>query len=101
MYIIYSDSVRREEIEELGLNIGPRWKADIYSDNLIYADDTTLCAESQEDAERKKERLTILAKQIEMVEHFLYLGALKSAVGNSSKDTRSRIGMANIIMLDP
>ena len=31
-------------------------------------------------------------EQIEVVEHFKYLVSLKSADGNCSKDTRSRIG---------
>ena len=35
-----------------------------------------------------------------MVEHFKYLGSLKSAVGNCSKGTRSRIGMSKKRMLD-
>ena len=39
-------------------------------------------------------------EQIEVVEHFKYLGSLKSADGNCSKGTRSRIGMAKKIMLD-
>ena len=39
-------------------------------------------------------------EQIEVVEHFKYLGSLKSADGNCSKDTRSRIGMAKKRMLD-
>ena len=36
----------------------------------------------------------------EVVEHFKYLGSLKSADGNCSKYTRSRIGMAKKRMLD-
>ena len=39
-------------------------------------------------------------EQIEVVEHFKYLGSLKSADGNCSKDTRSRIEMAKKIILD-
>ena len=39
-------------------------------------------------------------EQIEVVEHFKYLGSLKSADGNWSKHTRSRIGMARKIRLD-
>ena len=38
--------------------------------------------------------------EIEVVEHFKYLGSLKSADGNCNKDTRFRIGMAKKIMLD-
>ena len=38
--------------------------------------------------------------EIEVVEHFKYLGSLKSADGNCNKDTRSRIGMAKKRMLD-
>ena len=39
-------------------------------------------------------------EQSEVVEHFKYLGSLKAADGNCSKDTRSRIGMAKKRMLD-
>ena len=39
-------------------------------------------------------------EEIEVVEHFKYLGSLKSADGNCSKDTRSRIGKAKKRMLD-
>ena len=39
-------------------------------------------------------------EQIEVIEHFKYLGLLKSADGNCSKYTRSRIGMAMKRMLD-
>ena len=39
-------------------------------------------------------------EQMEVVEHFKYIGSLKSADGNCSKVTRSRIGMAKKIMLD-
>ena len=39
-------------------------------------------------------------EQIEMVEHFKCIGTLKSADGNFSKDSRSRIGMAKKRMLD-
>ena len=38
-------------------------------------------------------------KNMDVVEHFNYLESLKSADGNCSKDTRSRIGMARKIML--
>ncbi len=37
---------------------------------------------------------------MEVVEHFKYLESLKSADGNCSKDTRSRVGMAKNIMFD-
>ena len=39
-------------------------------------------------------------EEIEVVEHFKYIGSLKSADGNCSKDTISRIGMAKKRMLD-
>ena len=38
--------------------------------------------------------------QIEVVEHFKYLGSLKSANGNCNNDIKSRIGMAKKRMLD-
>ena len=43
---------------------------------------------------------TLDYEQIELVEHFKYLGSLKSADGSRSKDIRSRIGMAKKIMLN-
>ena len=82
--------------------------------NLRHADDTALCAEPQQEAERligkvnylklnvKQTKLLKIGKiqfdagvivdneQIEMVEHLKYLESLKSADGNCSKDTRSR-----------
>ena len=39
-------------------------------------------------------------EQLEVVQHFKYLGSLKAADGNCSRDTRFRIGMAKKIMLD-
>ena len=39
-------------------------------------------------------------EQMAVIEHFKYLGLLKSADCNCSKDTRSRIGMDKKIMLD-
>ena len=44
--------------------------------------------------------VTVDNEPIEVVEHFKYLGSLKLADGNCSKDTRSRIGMAKKRMLD-
>ncbi len=98
--------------------------------NKRHADDIVCCAESPEDSESligkvnnivnarllelnvKQTKLLKSGKiqsdagvivddeQLEVVEHFKYLGSLKSADGNCSKDTRSRIGMAKKIMLD-
>ena len=39
-------------------------------------------------------------EQIEVDEHFKYLGSLKSADGNCYSDIKSRIGMATKRMLD-
>ena len=44
--------------------------------------------------------VTVDDEQIEVGEHFKYLGSLKSGDGNCSKDTRSRIEKAKKIMLD-
>ena len=44
--------------------------------------------------------VTVDNEPIEVVEHFKYIGSLKSADGNCSKDTRSRIGIAKKRMLD-
>ena len=109
----------------MGIKIGGKLVS-----NLRYADDTALCANSQEEAERligkvniigksrllklnvKKTKLLKIGKmqcdagvsvddeEIEVFEHFKYLGSPKSADGNCSKDTRSRIGMAKKRMLD-
>ena len=91
--------------------------------NLRHADDTTLCKEEAERLIGKvnntvKERLLKLNvkqsklleigkiqpdavvivddEKMEVVEHFKYLGSLKSADGICSKYTRSRIGMVPI-----
>ncbi len=39
--------------------------------------------------------------QLEVVEHFKYIGSLKSADGNCNNDIKSRIGMTKKRMLDP
>ena len=44
--------------------------------------------------------VTVDDEQIEVVEHLKYLRSWKSADGNCSKDTRSRIGMAKKRTLD-
>ena len=44
--------------------------------------------------------VTVDDEQIEVVEHFKYLGSPKSADGNCSKDTISRLGMAKKRMFD-
>ena len=125
LFNLYTELVIREAgIEEMGIKISGKLVS-----NLRYADDTALCANSQEEAERligkvniigksrllklnvKKTKLLKIGKmqefqlsvddeEIEVVEHFKYLGSLKSADGNCSKDTRSRIGMAKKRMLD-
>ena len=126
LFNLYTESVIREAgIEEIGIKIGGKLVS-----NLRYSDDTALCANSQEEAERligkvniigksrllklnvKKTKLLKIGKmqcdagvsvddeEIEVVEHFKYLGSLKAADGNCSKDTRSRIGMAKKRMLD-
>ena len=117
--------IREAGIEEMGIKIGGNLVS-----NLRYADDTALCVNSQEEAERligkvnligkssllklnvKKTKLLKIGKmqcdagvsvddeEIEVAEHFKYLGSLKSADGNCNKDTRSRIGMAKKRMLD-
>ena len=92
--------------------------------NLRYTDGQALCANSQVEAERligianfigitrlvkfnvkntkirkigkmhSNAGVTVDEERTEVVEHFKYLGWLKSSDGNCSKDTRSRIGMA-------
>ena len=44
--------------------------------------------------------VTVDDEHIGAVEHFKYLGSLKSGDGNCSKDARSRIGMVKKRMLD-
>ena len=44
--------------------------------------------------------VTVDNEPIEEVEHFKYLGSLKSADDDCSKDTRSRIGLAKKRMLN-
>ena len=126
LFSLYTESVMREaEIEELGVRIGGKLIS-----NLRYADDTALCAQTQEEAEQLltkvndagKERLLKLnvkktkllkvgntqpdatvrvdGEQIEEVEHFKYLVSLKAANGRCEKDIRTRISMAKKRMLD-
>ena len=98
--------------------------------NLRRADDIACCAESPEDSEsligkvnnivksrlqklnvKHTERLKfgkiqsdagviVDDEHIEVVEHFKYLGSLKSANENWNRDTRSRIRIAKKIRLD-
>ena len=44
--------------------------------------------------------VTVDDGQIEVVEHFKYIGSLKSGDGNCYNDIKSRIGMAKKIILD-
>ena len=44
--------------------------------------------------------VTVEHERIEVVEHFKYIGSLKSADGNCNNGTRSRIGMTKKRMLD-
>ena len=111
LFNLYTESVIREAgIEEIGIKIGGK-----LASNLRYADDTALCANSQEEAERLIGKVNIIGKsrllklnvkktkflkigkmqcdagvsvddeEIEVVEHFKYLVSLKSADGNCSR----------------
>ena len=102
LFNLYTESVIREaEIEEMGIKIGGKLVS-----NLRYADDTALCANSPEEAERligkvntigkarllklnvKKTKflkigkmpsdavVTVDTEPIEVVEHFKYLGSI-------------------------
>ena len=58
LFNLYTDSVRREaEIEEMGIKIGGKLVS-----NLSYADDTALCANSQEEADRLIGKVNIIGK---------------------------------------
>ena len=126
LFSLYTESVMQEaEIEKMGVRIGGKLIS-----NLRYADDTALCAHSQEEAEQllskvndagrdrllklnvKKTKLLkvgnttpnatvrVDGEQIDEVEHFKYLGSLKAANGRCEKDIRTRIGMAKKRMLE-
>ena len=127
LFNLYTESViGEEEIEEMGIKLGGKLVS-----NLRYTDDSARCTNSQEEAERLIGKVNIIGKsrllkinvkktkllkiwnmqsdaglsvddeEIEVVEHFKYVGSLKSADGsNCNKDTRSRIGMAKKRMLD-
>ena len=59
LFNLYTESVIREvEIEEMGIKIGGKLVS-----NLRYADDTALCANSQEEAERLIGKSTPSEKQ--------------------------------------
>ena len=58
LFNLYTDSVIREaEIEEMGIKIGGKLVP-----NLRYADDTALCANSQEEAKRIIGKVNIIGK---------------------------------------
>ena len=58
LFNLYTESVIREAgIEEMGIQIGGKLVS-----NLRYADDTALCANSQEEAERLIGKLNIIGK---------------------------------------
>ncbi len=109
----------------MGIHIGRKLVS-----NLRYADDAALCAKSLEEADiligkvnnigkagllqlnvkktkflkigkmQSNAGITVDDEHIKVVEHIKYLGSLKSADGNCSKDTISRLGMTKKIMLD-
>ena len=58
LFNLYTESVIREaEIEEMGITIGGKLVS-----NLRYTDDTALCANSQEEAERLIGKVNIIGK---------------------------------------
>jgi hypothetical protein len=126
LFNIYTEAVMREaEIESMGINIGGR---DV--SNLRYADDATLCSDTQEKMEQitrkvneagknrllkfnvKKTKLMVVGKgitttkfvidneEVEEVEGFKYLGSHKTTDGDCTKDIKIRIAMAKKKMLD-
>ncbi|GFO44389.1 endonuclease-reverse transcriptase [Plakobranchus ocellatus] len=111
-------------MERYGIVVGGRKIS-----NLGYADDTAICANNQTEAttlmnelndagERKSLKLnakktksmhigkeqhasiTIGNKEIECVEHFKYLGSIKTDTADCSIDVNTRIGMAKKRMID-
>ncbi|GFN92395.1 RNA-directed DNA polymerase from mobile element jockey-like [Plakobranchus ocellatus] len=111
-------------MERYGIVVGGRKIS-----NLRYADDTAICANNQTEAttlmnelndagERKglklnakktkymhigKEQhasITIGNEEIECVEHFKYLGSIKTDTADCSIDVNTRIGMAKKRMID-
>ena len=128
LFNLYTESVIREaESEEMGIKIGGKLVSNLrYADDTALY---TISQEEAERLMGKlniigKSRLGLLKlnvkkskllkigkmqsdagvsvddEEIEVVEHFKYLGSLKSPDSNCIKDTRSRIGMAKRRMLD-
>ncbi|GFN94419.1 endonuclease-reverse transcriptase [Plakobranchus ocellatus] len=128
IFIDYSkafDSIMRDtEMERYGIVVGGRKIS-----NLRYADDTAICANNQTEAttlmnelngagERKSLKLnakktkymhigkeqhasiTIGNEEIECVEHFKFLGSIKTDTADCSIDVNTRIGMAKKRMID-
>ena len=119
LFSIYTEQVMRAaQIEEMGLNVGGH-----NITNLRYADDTALTTNSLENMREllnrvndagKLSRLKLNAKKtkvmnigrtqnhpitidgeaLEIVDHFKYLGCIKSSDGTCTKDFIARIGMA-------
>ena len=119
LFSTYTEQIMRESnVNEYGIKVGGR-----KIPNLRYADDTALCTNNHEEATRfinelnkageeksfklkaKKtkyihisetdsEDLIIDADKIERVDHFKYLGSIKTNSGDCTTDINSRIGMA-------
>ena len=110
--------MRESNVNEYGIKVGGRKIS-----NLRYVDDTALCTNNHEEATRfinelnkageekslklnaKKTKyihigetdskdLFIDAEKIERVDHFKYLGSIKTNSGNCTADINSIIGMA-------
>ena len=92
-YIVH-DSIGQEEAERLIGKVNIIGKSRLLKLN-VKKTKLLIIGKMQSDA-----GVSVDDDEIEVVEHFKYLGSLKSADGNCNKDTRSRIGMAKKRMLD-
>ena len=105
--------MRESNVNEYGIKVGGRKIS-----NLRYADDTALCTNNHEEITRfinelnkagEETSLKLNAKKtkyihigetdsedlfIERVDHFKYLGSIKTNSGDRTTDINSRIGMA-------
>ena len=117
LFSVYTEQVMRDaDTEQQGIKVGGRKIS-----NLRYADDTALCAESHQEASRlinmindvgeekslklnvKKtktiyigddyEPIIIKNEEVERVEHFKYLGSIKTQDAFCTKDISARLAM--------
>ena len=126
LFVTYTEKAMRDaDVDTYGIKVGG-----IPISNLRYADDTALLETSVEDIERlataidvtgkdmnlklnvkktkllvaeaeeKEYNITIDGEEVEQVNHFKYLGSVKTSYANCTADIKARIGMAKGRMIE-